>query len=244
MIISEEVLAILSICGIRDKHVTLPQQLDRKMYQAVNKVLSHAGGKWSRSSQTHEFQEPAGEIIEQILVSGEVTDIKKEFGFFETPSRLVAQMIDEAELSIDLEVLEPSAGRGAIATEVRNEGCYVMAIELLASNITALLDLDFKPIQADFLTMKQEPRFDRVLMNPPFAKQADLDHVTHALGFLKPNGILVAIMAAGVLFRENSKTKIFHEMLKSHQANFIKLPVNSFSSSGTNVASCMLVVRV
>ena len=36
--------------------------------------------------------------------------------------------------------------------------------------------------------------------------QQDIDHVTAAYGLLAPGGILVTIMSAGVLFRENKKT--------------------------------------
>jgi 16S rRNA G1207 methylase RsmC len=35
-------------------------------------------------------------------------------------------------------------------------------------------------------------------MNPPFARQADIHHVNHALKFLKPDGLLVSVMSAGV----------------------------------------------
>ena len=46
-------------------------------------------------------------------------------------------------------------------------------------------------------------RFDRVVMNPPFCRGRDLDHVRHALRFVAPGGRLVAIMSAGVAFRED-----------------------------------------
>ena len=39
--------------------------------------------------------------------------------------------------------------------------------------------------------------FDAVLMNPPFAQGADIEHITHALTMLKPGGRLVALCTNG-----------------------------------------------
>ena len=46
MIISDEILAILSKCEVEGNILFLPQgQLDRKTYLAVNKCLVNIGGK-------------------------------------------------------------------------------------------------------------------------------------------------------------------------------------------------------
>ena len=44
--------------------------------------------------------------------------------------------------------------------------------------------------------------FDRIVMNPPFDHGADIRHIEHARGKLKPGGRLVAICAAGPRQRE------------------------------------------
>ena len=43
----------------------------------------------------------------------------------------------------------------------------------------------------------------------PFDLERDIDHVTHALKFLKSDGYLTAIMSAGTEFRETKKAKAF-----------------------------------
>jgi hypothetical protein len=42
----------------------------------------------------------------------------------------------------------------------------------------------------DFMEMPAAGEFDRVLMNPPFEKQQDIDHVRRAFDHLKPGGRL------------------------------------------------------
>src|SRR3546814_16038496 len=51
----------------------------------------------------------------------------------------------------------------------------------------------------DFLALTPDliGSFDRIIMNPPFDRGRDIDHVNHAIEFLAPGGILVAIMSAG-----------------------------------------------
>jgi hypothetical protein len=83
-------------------------------------------------------------------------------------------------------------------------------------------ELPFLPrsaVCADFLTVDpaelcmrfgQGP-YDRVFMNPPFAEHADIRRVTHALDFLKPDGLLVAVMSAGAEFRTAEIAEQFPE---------------------------------
>ena len=53
----------------------------------------------------------------------------------------------------------------------------------------------------DFLETTPEPVYDRVIMNPPFTRGADAKHVLHALGFVKPGGLLVSVMSNGASYR-------------------------------------------
>ena len=53
-----------------------------------------------------------------------------------------------------------------------------------------------------------------MIMNPPFADKADIAHVRHALGFLRPGGLLIAVMAGGVTFREDRATAGFRELVE------------------------------
>jgi hypothetical protein len=55
--------------------------------------------------------------------------------------------------------------------------------------------------------------YDRVIANPPFDCERDIDHVMHALRFLAPDGCLTAIMSAGTEFRETRKAIAFRALM-------------------------------
>ncbi len=109
---------------------------------------------------------------------------------------------------------------------------------------------------ADFLKISPETTglYDRVVMNPPFDRERDIDHVLHAISFLKPGGVLVAIMSAGTELRETKKSKAFRELVEKmsgagrrwggfHRGDVWRdLPERSFSSVGTNCNTIRLKI--
>ena len=243
MKIEDKTLAILSTATIRDNLVILScGQLDRKDYLEVNKALEALGGKWNRKLKGHVFQDNPEDKLEAIILTGEY-DRPSDCGYFPTPLDLVDKMISLAELTPDMKVLEPSAGRGAIAERVARIVGYdsVHCFELLNDNCEALHKYGFRNVECcDFLSIEPKPLYDRVIMNPPFNKQQDIDHVTHALKCLKPGGRLVSIMASGVTFRQNRKTLEFLGLIGDSE--IIPNPPASFKLSGTLVNTVMVVV--
>ena len=208
MKISENVLAVLSECETDGNQLRIPDKLDRKMYVDVNKVLEAAGGKWNRSAKAHIFPTDAAERLDPIILTGEVTVAKQEFGAFYTPSDLAQRVVGLADIRPGMRVMEPSAGMGAIAVQAASVlHVRVTCVEVLQESFEYLrhLGLFYAVLRGDFLDLDPDPIFDRVVMNPPFAKQADIIHVTHALKFLKPGGILVSIMSAGPSFRMDKR---------------------------------------
>src|SRR5437879_9816441 len=74
----------------------------------------------------------------------------------------------------------------------------------------------------------------------PFDLERDIDHVTHALKFLKSDGYLTAIMSAGTEFRETKKAIALRALVKAKNGRWTDLPPCSFSSVGTNVNTIVL----
>ncbi len=95
---------------------------------------------------------------------------------------------------------------------------------------------------ADFLEVPPRAVYDRVLMNPPFSGQADIRHVTHALGFVKPGGMVVAVMSAGVAFRTDKATAEFREMVTASGGEITPLPEGAFKASGTDVRTVLVTL--
>jgi predicted RNA methylase len=223
----------------------LPEgQLDRPTYVAVNKVLECLGGKWMRGLKAHAFETDISDRIDDVLLTGEVIDQKKEFQFFETPPDIIAKMIKLADVQPGHLCLEPSAGNGAIAEELGKIAGHTRVVcwELDPKNVRYLKEHSFCVNEGDFLLSPVFGRYDRIVMNPPFTKQQDVFHVLKALEFLKPDGILVSVMSAGVTFRANRKTLEFWETVKRHEYEVITLDPGAFKVSGTMVNTVILKV--
>jgi predicted RNA methylase len=244
MRIDSEVLAVLSAATTQGCNVTLTGQLDRKLYDRTNKVLEAAGGKWNRKARAHVFAADAADRLDQIILSSTVEVPKDEFNFFPSPPAVVIRLMELAGIERGMTVLEPSAGRGAIAFACHARGAVVDCVELMKANVDTLIsDKRCRAVSyCDFLSMQPSQVYDRVVMNPPFVKQADIKHVVHALQFMKPGSLLVAVMAAGVTFRLDARTRNFLGMVEDHGGHIEPLPENSFKASGTGVNTVIAVI--
>ena len=163
---------------------------------------------------------------------------------FPTPPDLARRMVELAEILPGERVLEPSAGTGAILSALdlsqftEDPAHELVAVELNV-NLANQLEKNF-PIanvtNLDFLELQphQIGRFNTILMNPPFAKGADIKHIRHAMQFLLPGGRLVAICANGP--RQN-------EQLKPLAESWEDLPEGTFADQGTNVNTALLVIQ-
>lgn len=244
MRVGDDVLEVLSRADTSGNALTLIGQLDRAMYTKVNKVIEAAGGKWDRKSKAHLFDKEASERIDEIILTGEVEVPKDEFNYFPSPPDVVARLMELADVREGMAVLEPSAGRGAIATACAEAGAEVDCCELMAANFEHLSNAEsYRSVWlADFLQLPAIADYDRVVMNPPFAKQQDIKHVLHALKFLKPDGLLVSVMASGVTFRDNKLTQDFRDLIRARGGDIEALPEGAFKSSGTMVRTVIVTI--
>jgi phospholipid N-methyltransferase len=244
-VIPQEILAILSNVQIESNGVKIQGRLDRKLYQSVNVVLENLGGKWNRQTQSHIFTDDPTKTLEHVLLTGRYTRLDK-CGFFPTPPALVSRLLELAEIEAGHYVLEPSAGGGNIADAIRREHpfCNLSVIEFQPKLRETLSAKGHHLIsEPDFMNYANGIRFDRIVMNPPFEHQQDIDHVLHAYDLLKSGGQLIAIMSAGTTFRTNRKTLEFRAFLGKHEHapglnGYIEHnPEGSFKEAGTDVAT-------
>ncbi|MCQ2999761.1 SAM-dependent methyltransferase [Pseudomonas syringae] len=249
MKVDNEVMALLSASRTEDNKLFITGgQLDKSLYQRLDKTLKAAGGKWNTKAKAHLFAGDAADAIENILMTGQVT-VPQDFGFFPTPPNVARQAADLAMIGDGMMVLEPSAGRGALAVAANSSAVGVMVDmhELLPDNHKALIELNL-PMSGvsepgDFLRVDPKPIYDRVLMNPPFdKKRSDIHHVVHALKFLKPGGRLVAIMPSGVTFRDDALTRDFRGIVEQRGGHIESLPDASFKHAGTMVNTVLVMI--
>lgn len=161
---------------------------------------------------------------------------------FPTPAAIAERMVELAGIEPGQRVLEPSAGTGRLLQALQGitTPADVVAIER-SHELAQLLRCAGQAGDvrcADFLAVTPDQlgeRFDAVLMNPPFADAADIKHIEHAVSFLKPGGVLVAICAGGP--RQAARLEPLVDRLRGV---WEPLPAGSFEESGTRVSTVML----
>ena len=167
----------------------------------------------------------------------EIKELENEFrrqkidGFFPTPRPLVIRMLELAGIEEKDTILEPSAGLGHIADVISEKypENKLTLIERFHPLVDALKKKGYEATQGDFLQHKGH--YDAIIMNPPFERLQDIDHVRHAYSLLKPGGRLVAIMAANKgEGATRKKIKQFREWLEKKGAYVEENPEGAFKS--------------
>lgn len=249
--ISPEVEAVLRAGTWAESVFRLPPgQLDRGLYQQVDRVLRALGGKWQRQAGGHTFASNAAEDLRSALESGEAVDRKRTLEQFFTPPEIAAKVIEAADFDLGGHVLEPSAGNGALIAAALAAGAeFITAVEIdpeLAEGLAGELRERHGcgVWVADFLKWKPVAKapINCVLMNPPFGQGADMAHVRRAFEFLAPDGRLVAIMSPHWTFAADRASVDFRQWVSSLGGDWTELPQGSFSGSGTGVSSGILVL--
>jgi protein-L-isoaspartate O-methyltransferase len=164
---------------------------------------------------------------------------------FQTPRALAARVAGLADIGYGCEVLEPSAGTGALLGAIgarwHGSGGRAVAVEIHAGLCERLRhDFPLTDVRcADFLQCNGDlGKFDRIVMNPPFQNGADIKHILHARQFLKAGGRLVALCADGP--RQQATLK---DIAESSGGSYEPLPLGSFESQGTSVNTALVVIE-
>lgn len=246
-----EVLSKATVAGPAERPTLKLNQpgLERKLYEAVDKVLRALGGKWDRGAAGHTFSRPFEGELKEALESGVAVDQAKTNEQFFTPNAVADLVWQRAGLEADQLVLEPSAGQGALLNEPLRLGCKIVCVEKDPVLADLLRPLAVEVHCADFMTWEPERGvlFDRVLMNPPFSVGQDTDHVLRAFDLLRPGGRLVSIMGTHWTFAGDRKACAFRDWLTDLMPatghSWADLPPGSFSESGTGVATGVLTIN-
>lgn len=117
-----------------------------------------------------------------------------------TPPAVAEKLCDLAKLSHGLRMLEPSAGTGIIAEEARRRGCTVECVDVNPDFVDVLRQAGFTTHHADFVHWTAPHLYERVIMNPPFNAENELDllHIRRAWQWVKEGGILVSVASQGL----------------------------------------------
>ncbi len=253
---------------IGDYFVKLPEQLDRKSYEEVNKILVTAGGKWNRAAKAHVFTRNPREVLGLALESGEITDEKKLRQAYYTPDDLARRLVDlylrkHLHGAPERRVLEPSCGAGAFVQAILDTNLS-LKLDIFDIDAQALEQAKARvaPIpytaeiniakQQDFLEIGEgllEDRYWAIVMNLPFTNNQWAKHLLHAWNFLAPGGRLLAILPSSAKGAHNSATKMVKEVgtliwkYTTMPGVVEDLPKGTFKESGADVQTVVVVLQ-
>lgn len=240
VVIDSEVMSVLREGRLDGQAFYLPaRQLERKLYERVNKALALAGGKWNTSKKAHVFVKDPQIKLGDAIATGTIVNDKKRLQAFYTPKALAQFVAMEASVEGHV-VLEPSAGEGALADACRiSEAKQVRCFEIDPDACRILENKGYQVLCTDFLKQRPLAIYTRVVMNPPFANDQDIAHVEHALQWVMRKFILVALMGGN-----QSRTK-FQDLIarlrsQGREYQITPIPAGAFKESGTMIETIML----
>lgn len=212
--------------------ICLPdEQLPRKVYTELKTALSTFDGRWDSKQKSFVLPSGTASFIHEACTSGNVFKRRQTFQEFFTPPPLAKVMasiiLNHRNVS---SILEPSAGSGALVNALFDAAkrdyrlIKVTAVEIQPENINKMTCYAMlNTVPHDFLTWKPGTEFDAVCMNPPFANSEWAKHVNRALKFLKPNGILVAVVPASANESQINETCVLESVDAKFEHTDVKI---------------------
>jgi phospholipid N-methyltransferase len=247
---------ILKQCYCEGNAIKLPAyQLDREDYLAVKKSLELIGGKWKGGKvQGFVFNQDPQELLAEIA-GGDNRNLKKEYQFFATPDDIARKMARLLDAKDGDKILEPSAGQGALLKAVFdlefNEKkvwerkkltyhCY----EPMTVNKQFLQKFFFaEHLGDDFLLHDESKKYNRIIANPPFTKNQDIDHIKKMYNCLQEGGRMVTVSSVSWETGNQAKQVQFRDWLDEIGAEVRGFAEGAFKESGTNVRTKLIVIN-
>lgn len=237
---------ILKHCTLEDNILKLPNvQFNKKSYAEAKKWIEEAGGSWTGGKvQGFTFPFNADRVF-SILHEGKRCNLQSDFQFFATPPKVADWLVSLVGVSKEDKILEPSAGTGAIVDAIIRScpECAVDCFELMPENKEQLMKKDGVNILGDDFLQSNVGGYTRIIANPPFSGNQDIDHVLEMYGRLSNGGKLAAIMSRHWTFADEQKCADFRQFLDNIDAHVIEIPEKEFKTSGTNIATTAVVIE-
>ena len=166
--------------------------------EAVRIVKSLGGVETGKDTYTFDYQ--INDILSDLQLTGMLPD-QKAHQYYPTPGHLATEAAAIADIGSQDQVLEPSAGQGALAFALPRE--RTTCVEISPLQVKILEAKGYNAICADFIDWAEtayssQRFFDRVVMNPPFSDGRAKLHVQAASKLVKQGGSVTAILPASM----------------------------------------------
>ncbi len=205
----------------------------------LHQIMVNATGK-KESETCYSFLFNPLFLHEKLVATGNV-NIANDFQFYPTHKEVVnSHLLNGLDLS-GKKALEPSAGCGNIASEMRDKGAQVYCVEIMQEMCECLMLNGFEIIGSDFMLLDTSLKFDIIIANPPFCNSQDIKHITKMYDHLAKGGTLRAIMSTTSYNGSNKQAKEFRSWL-SEKGTCTDLGRGLFAYLGTNVGVSMIEI--
>lgn len=235
---------ILQNCKWDGELLTLPEvQFTKKAYLEAKKWIEETGGRWNTSRQGFTWEFDANRVV-GILMQGKRYNLQQEFQFFATPDWIADLAASKfSSLSADMRILEPSAGRGSLVKAIRRccPDAVVDCFELMPENVPFLEKVEgARIIGTDFNDCYG--KYDRIIANPPFSNNQDIDHVYMMYDHLEMDGEMAVIVSRHYKFACDRKSQYFRKWLEDRGAVVQDIAGGEFKESGTTIPTALLFI--
>lgn len=167
--------------------------------------------------------------------------------FYPTPDNVIREMIAPyKERMPKLQILEPSAGSGAILDYLTKDGYYrckkenLYAIEPNQNLVYILQGKGYRILADDFLTYKPMHSFDLILMNPPFSNGDE--HLLHAWEIMQTGDICCLLNAETIKNPYTQRRKLLKQIVE--QNGSVEYLGNCFRNADRKTAVDVAMVRL
>lgn len=221
--------------------------IPNEAYDRLKPIIEHLGGHWRQKVKKFVFRHDVEDIIFDCINNGvDITEQYKwreETQFFPTPKIIANRVVELAEIKENMSVLEPSAGTGNLVDAI-SVPCDILCIEPFKQNKDILCQKGYECIFDTFENFNANniQKFDRIIMNPPFASQKDALHLMTAFNLLNAGGIIVAIISENALYYETRISDELRDFIKENNGYIESIPSNSFEESGTTIETVIVKI--
>ena len=226
--------------------LTLPQvQFDKKSYATVKSWIEESFGSWNSQKQGFTWDFDANRVV-GILTQGKRCNLRQDYQFFATPDAvadLAASKFSSIEKSMT--ILEPSAGTGALINAVKRlcPEATVDCYELMPENIQRLKKLPGVNILGEDFLKECNGKYQRIIANPPFSGNQDIEHVYKMFESLTINGEMSVITSQHWKIAGDSKCKNFRKWIEEHNAQIQDIAAGEFKESGTGIQTSLIFIK-
>lgn len=175
--------------------------------------------------------------------------------YFATPEPVGLKMVQMLDARGGEDLLEPSAGHGAIARWMPanvNRTAVEPSTILRSRLMLAMNPTEDRILDGNFEDLHIGNKFDGIVMNPPFGVggKVAMEHLAKAYGHLRPGGRIVALIPTGPAADKRFDAWYYGQDAKGNPTvpdiqivAEIKLPTQTFERAGTGVMTRIVVLE-